>query len=139
MNIEQQINNPIPLNNIEDSQILIPCKLIYYSSNILITPDFKIIVEGRNMEPMAHHIECPGGKIEYGETPLQAAKRETEEEAFEEAGLQLEESRIKYINTYEYGPSPFGKSQIISKRTVYTFYTIINKEETEALKRKTRS
>ena len=130
MSTEQQIDNLIPLNNAIDCQTIIHGEHIYYSSNILITPNFKIIISFRRVEPLAGYLQCPGGKIKYKETPRQAARRET----FEETDLDLEENRIHYINTYKYSPSPFGQNKTITKRTVYTFYTVITEIERKNIK-----
>ena len=103
----------------------IPCQHLYYSTNILITEKFRFVISERLTPPLENKIQCPGGKIEDNETPRDAAKRET----LEETSLDLNKNRIKFINKFEYGPSPFGPFNEICKRYVYTFYTIISQTE----------
>lgn len=62
------------------------------SSVLLIAPSGLIwVAERRAPKTMADCYECPGGKLEYGETPLGAAVREMEEET----GLVLGVSRFQ--------------------------------------------
>ena len=126
MEFEQIISQNTPQKQIE----YVRCENIYYSSNILITGNFEAVVSHRLCEPLQTYIQCPGGKIEENETPIEAAQRET----LQETSLNIDKNRIKYIQTFEYGPSPFGPFKTLSKRHVYTFYTIITKEEYEEVK-----
>jgi 8-oxo-dGTP diphosphatase len=59
-------------------------------SAVLIIEDDKILLGKRNKEPGFGEWVLPGGKIEFGETHIQAARRE----AKEEVGLDIEIVRL---------------------------------------------
>src|ERR1700741_3749225 len=64
----------------------------YYSSVILRNNEGDIYLSKRldQSKPMYGYLQCPGGQLKENETFLDAAKRETQEEA----GIIIDESRL---------------------------------------------
>lgn len=84
------------------------CKFIFYqnpapASTAIISKNRSILLVKRKFEPAAGTWCLPGGFIEYGESPLEALKREV----FEETGLDVNEAQLyEATGTCEHAISP---------------------------------
>jgi 8-oxo-dGTP diphosphatase len=77
-------------------------KTVRYVAAGLILREGKILIcQRRPDQPMAHKWEFPGGKIEAGETPEQALRRELDEELGIDA--QVGERVLRMRHTYRSG------------------------------------
>lgn len=66
----------------------------------LIRKDTKILLGLRPTgETLAGHWEFPGGKIDQGETPQEALRRELQEEV----GIDAEIGDVRFVHTHSYG------------------------------------
>lgn len=70
-----------------------------------------LVQRNKNDDFMPFKLAVPGGKIEYGEVPLNAAIRET----FEEINVVFEEDDLKFIKTVDNGDST----------KTYYYYTVL--------------
>lgn len=84
-----------------------------YADLLIITRDLRLLLVQRNKNDdfMPFKLAVPGGKIEYGEVPLNAAIRET----FEEINVVFEEDDLKFIKTVDNGDST----------KTYYYYTVL--------------
>ena len=92
-------------------------RLVLVAAVALIDDDKRVLIAQRPAnKPMAGFWEFPGGKIEPGETPIQAAEREL----LEETGLQAESltllmrheaaERMHYVFEAEFSDAPHPKA-----------------------------
>ncbi len=80
------------------------CSLTYYQNSrptvgVLVVKDGKVLLNRRGIDPHKGEIDVVGGFLNYGENPLDGAKRE----AMEETGLIVEPLEIVDIIIDEYG------------------------------------
>jgi len=87
-----------------------------YADLLVITQDLRLLLlqRDKNDDFMPARLALPGGKIEEGEVPLNAAIRET----FEETNVVFDEQNLKFVKTVDNGDTT---------KTFY-YYTIVPKE-----------
>ena len=99
--------------------------ILQFSSVIVYTSTYGLILSQRKMDPMIGMLQCPGGQfIDNNETPVRCGQREL----YEETALNIDERRLKFVKTFQYGPSPYGHHENCLK-IVHIFYTKLTHEE----------
>jgi 8-oxo-dGTP pyrophosphatase MutT (NUDIX family) len=118
-------------------------KTRYYSSVILQNDKGDIYLSKRldQSKPMYGYLQCPGGQLNGNETFLEAAKRETQEEA----GIIIDESRLKQedfkiTNSHRsknirdiFAYTPYQNSEWFTRRSVQPYVYTLTKQEEELL------
>jgi 8-oxo-dGTP diphosphatase len=88
-----------------------------YTTDIIAIRDETVLLITRRDDPFQGRLALPGGYIDPGETPVDAAIREAEEET----GLTLAEDQMHYIGVYdEPGRDPRGPVSSTAYATVIT-------------------
>lgn len=67
---------------------------------VIMLKDDKMLVGKRNIEPLKGKYDYPGGFLEYGENPYDAAVREVKEET----GVTIKNPTFIFLGTHEYMP-----------------------------------
>jgi 8-oxo-dGTP diphosphatase len=88
-----------------------------YTTDIVAIRDETVLLITRRDDPFKGHLALPGGYIDPGETPVDAAIRE----AGEETGLTLAEAQMHLVGVYdEPGRDPRGHVSSTAYATVIT-------------------
>src|ERR1043166_9419324 len=78
---------------------------LQFSSVVVYTSTYGLILSQRKTKPMIGMLQCPGGQfIDNNETPTRCGQREL----YEETALNLDTRILKFVKTFQYGPSPYG-------------------------------
>src|SRR5436305_15321319 len=97
---------------------------LQFSSVVVYTSTYRLILSQQKQNPMKDLLQCPGGQfIDENETPAQCGQHEL----FEETNLNLDERRLKFVKTFQYGPSPYGHHENCL-RIVHVFYMKLTHE-----------
>lgn len=64
-------------------------RIVQAAAAVVVRPDGRLLLVRRGREPQRGRWSVPGGKVEHGETPAEAAVRET----FEETGARVRAER----------------------------------------------
>ncbi|MFB9608608.1 NUDIX domain-containing protein [Streptomyces roseofulvus] len=74
-----------------------PAAIRYTADVVAVTDDGRVLLIRRGWDPYEGHWALPGGHVDHGETSLQAAVRELEEEA----GVRVAEDELRLVGVWD--------------------------------------